>query len=481
MADKVTTSLAEAKILVMQGMKGDTGYSPQIEVKDIDGGHQIRITTKTSATQYETQVFNVLDGKDGKDGADGKDAASYWYIHQSFSASNPASPSDMPVNSYTYTGGNRLGTGWFSELDPSKVYFIYCFANMYNPAVRHYQVFEKDSGNIYEGYTLDSGATVSWSAVGGGGGGSDYDPDEELAKAYKLTVYGTTVTLNDTAVNVSAAIQSARPVLFYTESGGSFTFFDVSSMNYSTGEIKLRTPYDSENAQSVTLRPSGSTMIGTLETTDLSAEIADIYRDVYALTVSGTTVSLDTSIKDFYDKYSMGLTPAIYLPYGGAATDPIAMEMRLAYIDMLQNSITLVGEHGGNRYEVTLTGASYTASPMTGTLVTTPIVTPSDISGKADKIPRIAKAATDTVATIEPNKLYVFPEMASLEITLAAITDNTIVNEYHFIFTSGATATTTTFPAIPGLDGFAAEADTVYEVSILEGRALVTSWEVSAS
>lgn len=103
-----------------------------------------------------------------------------------------------------------------------------------------------------------------------------------------------------------------------------------------------------------------------------------------------------------------------------------------------------------------------------------------DISGKADKIPRIAKAASDTTATIDPNKLYVFPEMASLTITLAAITDNTIVNEYHFIFESGATATTTTFPAIPGLDDFAAEADTVYEVSILEGRALVTSWEVSA-
>lgn len=103
-----------------------------------------------------------------------------------------------------------------------------------------------------------------------------------------------------------------------------------------------------------------------------------------------------------------------------------------------------------------------------------------DLSGKADKIPRIAKASTDTTAEIEPNKLYVFPEMASLTITLAAITDNTIVNEYHFIFTSGATATTTTFSAIPGLNDFAAEANKAYEVSILEGRALVTSWEVSA-
>lgn len=103
-----------------------------------------------------------------------------------------------------------------------------------------------------------------------------------------------------------------------------------------------------------------------------------------------------------------------------------------------------------------------------------------DISGKADVVPRIAKTAQDTTATIDPNKLYVFPEMASLTITLAAITDNTIVNEYHFIFESGATATTTTFPAIPGLDDFAAEANTAYEVSVLEGLALITPHTLDA-
>lgn len=102
------------------------------------------------------------------------------------------------------------------------------------------------------------------------------------------------------------------------------------------------------------------------------------------------------------------------------------------------------------------------------------------LSGKAEKIPRVVMSAQDETVTLQPNVEYVFPEMASLTITLAAITDNTIVNEYHFIFESGATATTTTFPAIPGLGDFAAEANMAYEVSILEGRALVTSWEVSA-
>lgn len=105
-----------------------------------------------------------------------------------------------------------------------------------------------------------------------------------------------------------------------------------------------------------------------------------------------------------------------------------------------------------------------------------------DLSGKADKIPRIAKTASDTTATIEPNKLYVWPEMASMTITLAAITDSSIVNEYHFIFESGATATTLTLPAtVLQPDGFTVEANMHYEVSILEGAMTAQGWAVTAS
>lgn len=104
------------------------------------------------------------------------------------------------------------------------------------------------------------------------------------------------------------------------------------------------------------------------------------------------------------------------------------------------------------------------------------------IGGMTMPIPRITMASTDTTATLDPNKLYVFPEMATLTITLAAITDNTIANEYHFIFESGSTATTLTVPAaINQPDGFTVEADTVYEVSIMEGNMTAQGWAVSAS
>lgn len=174
MADKVTSSLAEAKVLVMQGMKGDTGYSPTVSVQDITEpipggtkviGHTVTITDATGA-----HSFNVMNGEDGE------------------------------------------------------------------------------------------------------GGGGSYNPDEELAQSFQLTVSGTTVTLNDTAVNVSAAIQSARPVLFYTVSGGSFTFFGVSGMDYETGEIRLTTLFDG-SGQTVTLAPSGSTMTGTMENVSGGSEL----------------------------------------------------------------------------------------------------------------------------------------------------------------------------------------------------------------
>ena len=129
---------------------------------------------------------------------------------------------------------------------------------------------------------------------------------------------------------------------------------------------------------------------------------------------------------------------------------------------------------GGILYQIVLS-----PDPDTG-MLRGPLTTIDLNLQKADKTPRIAMTGADTAPTLDPNKLYVFPEMASLSPTFTAPSDNTTVNEYHFIFESGATATTTTFPAIPGLDDFAAEANMAYEVSILEGRALVISWEVSA-
>lgn len=93
---------------------------------------------------------------------------------------------------------------------------------------------------------------------------------------------------------------------------------------------------------------------------------------------------------------------------------------------------------------------------------------------------RIEKLSTDTTVELEPNKLYIFPEMAELTITLAEPSDTSIVSEYHFVFQSGATATTLTIPDTVKLpSNFSVDASKIYEVSILEGCLCAQSWAVS--
>lgn len=89
-------------------------------------------------------------------------------------------------------------------------------------------------------------------------------------------------------------------------------------------------------------------------------------------------------------------------------------------------------------------------------------------------IERIEKLATDTTVTLEPNKLYIFPEMASLTYTIAKG-----MGEVHFIFKSGATATRVVHPTGVNIGSFTVESNKVYEVSILEGLLTSQSWAVS--
>lgn len=89
-------------------------------------------------------------------------------------------------------------------------------------------------------------------------------------------------------------------------------------------------------------------------------------------------------------------------------------------------------------------------------------------------IERIEKLATDTTVTLEPNKLYIFPEMTSLTYTIGEGT-----GEVHFIFRSGATATRVVHPSNVNIGSFSVEANKIYEVSILEGLLTSQNWSVN--
>lgn len=108
-------------------------------------------------------------------------------------------------------------------------------------------------------------------------------------------------------------------------------------------------------------------------------------------------------------------------------------------------------------------------------------VTIPEGSGGSGGTVRIEKLSTDTAVELEPNKLYIFPEMSELTITMAEPSDTGIANEYHFVFQSGATATALSIPDTINIpSGFTVDANKIYEISIMESCLCTQSWEVTA-
>lgn len=101
-----------------------------------------------------------------------------------------------------------------------------------------------------------------------------------------------------------------------------------------------------------------------------------------------------------------------------------------------------------------------------------------DAESGSSATPRQEMSPSDTMVTLEPNKLYVFPKMASLTVTLGTPSDTNVANEYHFFFVSGATATTLTLNDVLS-DAYSIEANMKYEVSILEGVAYIKGVSMS--
>lgn len=101
---------------------------------------------------------------------------------------------------------------------------------------------------------------------------------------------------------------------------------------------------------------------------------------------------------------------------------------------------------------------------------------PIDLSGYQLKpISNTPAGASVTISPVD-NNIYKCGELTSL-----TISNPPAIGSYSVVFTSGSTATTTTIPStILGLEDFAAEANTIYEINVLDNRAVVGSWAVSA-
>ena len=148
----------------------------------------------------------------------------------------------------------------------------------------------------------------------------------------------------------------------------------------------------------------------------------------------------------------------------------------VAPVTHLEKVIEQYGGGGGGSGTVDTAMSPTSTNPVQNKVIYDALAYMADIvDGKQDK--PLEETISDTAASITPeaNTIYNCGEVASLTIS------NPPANgAYSIVFTSGTTATETTFPSsILGLEDFAAEADTVYEINVLDNRAVVGSWAVS--
>lgn len=97
---------------------------------------------------------------------------------------------------------------------------------------------------------------------------------------------------------------------------------------------------------------------------------------------------------------------------------------------------------------------------------TSQLATSKQLQGKADDVS--TESVSETTKELQPNKYYIFGEVETLTLTLAAGEENKLA-EYMFEFTSGATPTTITEIAGVEWKGDTIEADKVYQASISRG------------
>lgn len=87
--------------------------------------------------------------------------------------------------------------------------------------------------------------------------------------------------------------------------------------------------------------------------------------------------------------------------------------------------------------------------------------------------------AADTTFTLPPNQYHTWGEVTSLTLTLAE-EEAGVVNEYHFSFDSGATATTLGLPEGIQTD-IVVEPSTHYECSIIDNYMTFRDWPIESA
>lgn len=306
------------------------------------------------------------------------------------------------------------------------------------------------------------------SATGGGGGTSDYEDLSNLPKLNNVTLKGNK-SLSDLGIQPAGdyALESEIPdvsnfitksvddLVNYYKKSETFTKQEVNNLisAITTLDIRVVQTLPTEDISTTTIYLVPKTTAGTNDVYDEYVYVSNAWEHIGStdIDLSGYQTKIDSSHKlssDLVDDANSG------------------------------NKFVTSSEKQtwNNKYDKPNSGIPKTdlASAVQTSLdkADTALQSHQDISGKANKI-SVVQTSASTIE-INSNTFYKFGEVASLNITLASITDNTIYNEYMFEFVSGTTATTLTLPSsIKWLETPTIDANKIYQCSIVDNVGLL--------
>ena len=123
---------------------------------------------------------------------------------------------------------------------------------------------------------------------------------------------------------------------------------------------------------------------------------------------------------------------------------------------------------------------TYTITYTDGTTTTYTVTNGADGQDGASGIfPQTDHGTADTTFTLPANQYHTWGEVAALTLTLATGTTG-VINEYHFAFDSGDTATTLSLPDGIQTD-IVVESNTHYECSIIDNYMTFRDWPMEVS
>lgn len=360
------------------------------------------------------------DGTDGKDGQDGKDGAPVYLINSTLELSEgqqeydltlsdftPASPAPITGNIGITKAGILCSITEKYENGQLTGYYITCIKNLNGMDGKDGEDGENGRPIYYhetnESY-IEVGSTTYWATI------AEIKPSTP------------TIEVGDMAIILDRPGDTSDDPIAYLY----FATVDkiVGDNVYFNIKIQLNSVENVADGQS-----------------NLYTHIIDVASNKFLLYIVDT-YSESYTIETLYEKYpnvkfpcsgssytttQIAIPRYIYAEYKEDAANQYRMNVECDWYEVVDGVLT----HIDTRSYISTSAIGDTVIPITLN------------GGSAESQINM----TATTATIEPNKTYVWGEVTALNITLAPPTDTSIVNEYHFFFDSGETATELTLPS----------------------------------